>query len=102
MKASNLKSKYPRKQRRLAGALWPARDDEHVLYTCQTVTSIPVLRVKSEAEAATDASCPPLPLEGTGFRNKGLHQRTHLAALMVPECHIRLKLSLYSKIFVSR
>lgn len=50
-----------------------------------TITSIPELGVKSEAETVSDTSCSPLPLEGAGFGNKSLHQRTHLAALMVPE-----------------
>lgn len=48
-------------------------------------SAIPELWVKSEAEAATDASCSPLPLEGAGFGDKGLNQGTHLTALMVPE-----------------
>lgn len=47
--------------------------------------SVPKLWIESEAEAATDPPCSPLPLEGTGFGDKGLHQRTHLTALMVPE-----------------
>lgn len=49
------------------------------------MSAIPELWVKSEAEAVTDTSCSPLPLEGAGFGDKGLNQGTHLTALVVPE-----------------
>lgn len=55
-----------------------------------TIISKPVFGVKSKTEAASDTSCSSLPLEGAGFRNKGLHQRAHLAALMIPKEHRRL------------
>lgn len=55
-----------------------------------TIISKPVFGVKSKTEAVSDASCSPLPLEGAGFGNKGLHQRAHLAALMIPKEHRRL------------
>lgn len=58
-----------------------------MFYCCLLATrsSQPEFRVKSKAEAASDTPCSPLPLEGAGFGNKGFHQRTHLAALMIPE-----------------
>lgn len=65
-----------------------------------SIAHLPVFRVKSEAEAVSDTSCSPLPLEGAGFGNKSFHQRTHLAAFMVPE-HSRLDISLpnFTKVF---
>jgi len=59
------------------------------------MTSIPELWVEPEAEAGLDASRSALPLEGAGFGNKGFHQGTHLAALMVPEKHRRLESTLH-------
>lgn len=57
-----------------------------------TVTIIlkPVFGVKSKTEAVSDTSCSALSLEGAGFRNKGLHQRAHLAALMISKENRRL------------
>lgn len=60
------------------------------LFSPVSITSIPELGVKSKTEAISDTSCSPLPLESTGFRNKGLHQRAHLAALVISKEHRRL------------
>lgn len=71
--------------------------DEHSLlhlmeFSCSMVlipsifiSSIPELWVQPEAEAVSDTSRSPLPLEGAGFGDERFHQGTHLAALMVPE-----------------
>lgn len=55
-----------------------------------TTSSKPVFGVESKTEAVSDSSCSALPLEGAGLRNKGLHQRAHLAALVISEEHRRL------------
>lgn len=54
------------------------------------VSSKPVFGVESKTEAVSDSSCSALPLEGAGLRNKGLHQRAHLAALVISKEHRRL------------
>lgn len=95
MKASNLKVRqFNNEQSRLAiGTM--SFIAEHIIseheYGVPALTVIPVLWVKSEAEAVSDTPCSPLPLEGAGFGNKGLHQRTHLTALMVSAQHNRLE-----------
>lgn len=61
----------------------------HPISAWWMMSSMPVFWVESEAEAVSDTSRSPLPLEGAGFRDKRFHQRTHLAALMVPESHNR-------------
>lgn len=61
----------------------------------ESIMFIPELWIKSEAEATTDSSCSPLPLEGAGFGDKSLHQRTHLTALMVPEGDDSLEWSVF-------
>lgn len=38
------------------------------------MSSLPEFRVKSEAEAVSDSSRSPLPLEGAGFGDKRFHQ----------------------------
>lgn len=84
MKASNLKELFLFCDSTLDSRYFEChvRRRFHLLWELYTV---PELRIKSEAKAATDPPCSPLPLEGAGFGDKGFHQRTHLTALMIPE-----------------